>query len=100
MASFYRQSYCIINIDPWNDHDGKLDRYFTSLTLHQEVEKSRQSNEQHKNEKRGAKSARNVPVKDGHNGIFKVQVDGEYPCRIVVHGGAGMGKSTLCKKLA
>ncbi|XP_041454626.1 uncharacterized protein LOC121407553 [Lytechinus variegatus] len=86
LTQYYLDDYCCVKTDPWDEREFKLNQYFINMALCQE------------NTSTG--KVTKIPLKGGHNDLFDLKVDERLRNRILVFGEGGMGKTTLCKKLA
>eukprot|EP00057_Strongylocentrotus_purpuratus_P019937 XP_011674411.1 PREDICTED: uncharacterized protein LOC105443190 [Strongylocentrotus purpuratus] len=78
----YRTTFCKIRDDPLDpDSIVPLKDMYTNLVLEEEYRK---------------KCKRKIEYSD----LFKLEVNGEFPKRIMVQGEAGAGKTTFCAKIA
>ena len=86
LTQYYLDDYCCVKTDPWDEREFKLNQYFINMALCQEDT--------------WTGKVTKIPLKEGHNDLFDLKVDKRLRNRILVFGEGGMGKSTLCKKLA
>ncbi|XP_063970666.1 uncharacterized protein LOC135157763 [Lytechinus pictus] len=86
LTQYYLDDYCCVKTDPWDEREFKLNQYFINMALCQE------------NTSTG--KVTKIPLKGGHNDLFDLKVNERLRNRILVFGEGGMGKTTLCKKLA
>ncbi|XP_041466118.1 NACHT, LRR and PYD domains-containing protein 1 homolog [Lytechinus variegatus] len=83
IQTYYRIHHCQIQADPLNSELLiQFDRIFTNLTLMEED--------------KGTKNKTPLLYKD----LLKTKVNGIYPKRLLVEGEGGVGKTTLCAKIA
>ncbi|XP_071491819.1 uncharacterized protein [Diadema antillarum] len=86
LRRYYKQIYCTVTTDPWDERQMDLNEYFISLSMREEDTRSRKKTKD--------------KLKNSHNDLFNLWIDGSITDRILVFGEGGTGKSTLCKKLA
>ncbi|XP_072176087.1 uncharacterized protein [Diadema setosum] len=86
LRRYYKQIYCTVTTDPWDERQVDLNEYFISLSLRQEDTRSRKKTKD--------------KLRNSHNDLFNLWIDDSIADRILVFGEGGTGKSTLCKKLA
>ena len=80
--SKYRTTFCKIRADPLDpDSIVPFTDMYTNLVLEEEYRKKRKR-----------------PLE--YSDLFKLEVNGEFPKRIMVQGEAGAGKTTFCAKIA
>ncbi|XP_041466216.1 uncharacterized protein LOC121416795 isoform X2 [Lytechinus variegatus] len=82
LQSHYRRYFCKIRADSLNPRSlAPCEDIYTHLVLEEE---------DYRNKKRS------LEYKD----LFKLEINGEFPNRIIIQGEAGAGKTTLCAKIA
>ncbi|XP_063971389.1 uncharacterized protein LOC135158051 isoform X2 [Lytechinus pictus] len=82
LQSHYRRYFCKIRADSLNPRSlAPCKDIYTHLVLEEE---------DYRNEKRSLK----------YKDLFKLEINGEFPNRIIIQGEAGAGKTTLCAKIA